>query len=255
MGKRLKIILALIPFVLLETNAKSQLKIKTDALGFTYELHEYALVKQENPPFPKFQFGLLNFGIPTSLDLTNPLRPFVFFKDQGCIVFFDNDLNLAGSPFYMNTDNNIQITACCGSKGSAFWIYDHLNRQLQCIDRSGTVLIQSPRLDIETELVQLLELGQSVVGIDSNGNVITFNLYGNLTERISLNATDLLTNNESIYAVCKDGKILRKDSNWNTICQIKTLDVDINLLDIQDSKLIEHNLPLNIKKVIYYLNN
>jgi formiminotetrahydrofolate cyclodeaminase len=126
---------------------------------------------------------------------------------------------------------------------------------LQCIDRSGTVLIQSPRLDIETELVQLLELGQSVVGIDSNGNVITFNLYGNLTERISLNATDLLTNNESIYAVCKDGKILRKDSNWNTICQIKTLDVDINLLDIQDSKLIEHNLPLNIKKVIYYLNN
>jgi hypothetical protein len=255
MGQRIKTIHLSIAIFFVSWSVQSQILVKTDALGFTYELYENVLIKQESPPFPQFQFGLLNFGIPTSIDLTNPLRPFVFCKDQGCIVFLDNELNQAGSPFYLNSNNNVQITACCGSKGNAFWIYDHLNRQLQLLDRNGVSIIQTPRLEIQTELIQLVELGQNLYGIDVEGNVFIFNLYGNLKEKSYLNGAKFLTNQDVIYLLSKDGIIHQHNGIWLTTQQLHLNEISLNLIDIKDSKIIENNPKTGTQKVIYNLNN
>lgn len=255
MGQRLKILHFLTAIFFFSWSLHSQILVKTDALGFTYELHENVLIKRESPPFPQFQFGLLNFGTPTSLDLTNPLRPFIFCEDQGCIVFLDNELNQAGSPFYLNADNNVQITACCGSKGNAFWIYDHLNRQLKLIDRSGTTMIQTPRLEIQTELIQLLELGQNLYGLDVEGHILTFNLFGNLIEKSYLNGAKLLSHQDEIYLISKDGIIHIRKGVWIILTKINLQEISLAFIDIKDSKILEHNPNNKIKKVIYNIDN
>lgn len=255
MGQRLKKLHFLTAIFFFNWSLHSQILVKTDALGFTYELHENVLIKRESPPFPQFQFGLLNFGIPTSLDLTNPLRPFVFCEDQGCIVFLDNELNQAGSPFFLNSNSQVQITAVCGSKGNAFWVYDHLNRQLQLLDRSGTPLIQTPRLEIQAELIQLLELGQNLYGIDSEGNVLIFNLYGNLIEKSFLNGAKLLTHQDVIYLISKDGVIYQRNGIWFILHQLNLREISIYLIDVQDSKIVENVPTTQFKKVILNLDN
>ena len=255
MGTRLNKIYLLIPFFFFSRCAYSQLQVKTDALGFFYVMNEDVLIKQEAPPFPQFQFSFLNIGVPRSIDVTNPLRPFIFFKDQGCIVFFDNELNQAGSTFYLNTNNDVQITACCGSKGNAFWIYDHLNRQLQLLDRNGNVLIQTPRLEIQTELIQLLELGQGIYGLDALGNVFVFNLYGNLLSKTFLDGAKLLSFQDQVYLINHEGVVYLNGHVWLILHQLNPQKVNLNLLDIIDFKLIEYDPKTKEKKVICNLNN
>lgn len=126
---------------------------------------------------------------------------------------------------------------------------------MQLLDRSGTPLIQTPRLEIQAELIQLLELGQNLYGIDSEGNVLIFNLYGNLIEKSFLNGAKLLTHQDVIYLISKDGVIYQRNGIWFILHQLNLREISIYLIDVQDSKIVENVPTTQFKKVILNLDN
>jgi hypothetical protein len=110
-------------------------------------------------------------------------------------------------------------------------------------------------LEIQTELIQLLELGQNLYGIDSEGNVLVFNLFGNLIEKSFLNGAKFLTHQDVIYLLSKDGIIYQRNGIWFILHQMNLREISMALIDVQESKIVENGPTTQFKKVIFNLNN
>jgi hypothetical protein len=139
------------------------------------------------------------------LDLTNPLVPFLFFEDQGSLVFFDNNLNVLEDPIFLNEKFQGQITCVAGSKGDALWLYDANSSTLIRTNRQFEVLSKSPNLSylLKTTLQpkQIIENGQRVYLIDPDKGILLFSLFGNLEIQGNPYVTDdhVYTWNDCIY--------------------------------------------------------
>jgi hypothetical protein len=220
----------------------AQIQIKTDQLGFEYILFSDKLVRSESSPFPQFQISLLTYGLPSDIDLTNPLRPFVFFKDQGTIVFLDNELNLAGNLFQLNTTGSWQISACCSSKGNAFWMYDQLNRQLIQMNRENEILLKSARLEINEEITQLIENEIQLFGVGSNGVLYQFNLFGNLIIKFDLNVFQIIQLSKGLVAITNEGILLENIAGiWQEKFSLKNFMPEQELLYVDRNYLVRYN--------------
>ncbi|MEY3835046.1 MAG: hypothetical protein RI989_474, partial [Bacteroidota bacterium] len=70
---------------------QAQRRVQCDALGNTYEIYSDHITKHSSNFNLDYRLSTLQYGSSAQLDLTNPLVPFLFFPDQGSLVFFDNN--------------------------------------------------------------------------------------------------------------------------------------------------------------------
>jgi hypothetical protein len=153
-----------------------------DALGNTYDICADHITKHSSNFNIDFRLSTLQFGTSAQLDLTNPLVPFLFFQDQGSLVFLDNTLNVLEKPVFLNEQFQGQITCVAGSKGDALWMYDANSSTLIRTNRKFEVLSKSANLSylIKSTLQpsQIVESGQRVYMIDPEKGILLFSLFG-----------------------------------------------------------------------------
>ena len=121
---------------------QAQHRVQCDALGNTYEIYSDHITKHSSNFNIDYRLSTLQYGTSAQLDLTNPLVPFLFFEDQGSLVFLDNTINVLEEPVFLNERFQGQITCVAGSKGDAFWIWDansssliRTNRQFEIFEK------------------------------------------------------------------------------------------------------------------------
>lgn len=69
-------------------------KIELDQYGFIYHINKDNLVKFNKEGVPLYNYSNKLLGNITQLDISNSLRPLLFYKDQGIILALDNTLSL-----------------------------------------------------------------------------------------------------------------------------------------------------------------
>ena len=77
-------------------------KIEIDQYGFIYHINKDNLVKFSKEGVPLYNYSNKLLGNITQLDISNPLRPLLFYKDQGIILALDNTLSLQKSEISLN---------------------------------------------------------------------------------------------------------------------------------------------------------
>jgi hypothetical protein len=163
---------------------QAQHRVQCDALGNTYDVCTDHITKHSSNFNIDYRLSTLQYGTSAQLDLTNPLVPFLFFEDQGSLVFFDNNLNVLEDPIFLNEKFQGQITCVAGSKGDALWLYDANSSTLIRTNRQFEVLSKSSNLSylLKTTLqpMQIIENGQHVYLIDAEKGILLFTLFGNL---------------------------------------------------------------------------
>jgi hypothetical protein len=171
---------------------QAQHRVQCDALGNIYDVCTDHITKHSSNFNIDYRLSTLQVGTSAQLDLTNPLVPFLFFEDQGSLVFFDNALNVLEDPIFLNERFQGQITCVAGSKGDAFWMWDANSSTLIRTNRQFEVLSESANLSylLKTTLqpMQIIENGQHVYLIDAEKGILLFSLFGNLelqTQRFS----------------------------------------------------------------------
>jgi len=189
MRKSIVISLCLIALVF---DIQAQHRVQCDALGNTYNIYSDHLTKHSSNFNIDYRLSTLQYGTSAQLDLTNPMVPFLFFEDQGSLVFFDNTLNVLEDPIFLNERFQGQITCVAGSKGDAFWMWDTNSSTLIRTNRQFEVLSESANLSylLKTSFqpMQIIENGQHVYLIDAEKGILLFSLFGNLelqTQRFS----------------------------------------------------------------------
>ncbi|MEZ4799359.1 MAG: hypothetical protein R2809_06205 [Flavobacteriales bacterium] len=164
--------------------------IKADQLGYLYSIHETTFSKTDTKGNIIFKNSSLDYGEATSIDLTNPFQPFIFYKDQGKLAVLDNTLSLQGDvvDFFEKGYGNIECVG--GSRGDAFWLWDVNKTELIKVDKQFNRLISTGNLSLLLEKKinpsQIIERGNFLYIADPSLGVLVFDIYGNYRNTITI---------------------------------------------------------------------
>lgn len=104
--------------------------IEVDNLSNVYTVKGHELKKFKPGGNLSHTFSHKNAGHITSVDVTNPLRILVFFRDMGQVIFLDNTLSVTQGPITLQSHNIFDPQLVCASADGGFWVFDRLNTAL-----------------------------------------------------------------------------------------------------------------------------
>lgn len=128
-----------------------------------------------------------NFGKATLIDVSNPLKVLLYYRDFATIVVLDRLLNVRNT-IDLRKQNILQVRAIGQSYDNKVWLYDELENKLKKIDEEGKVLSET----VDFRLLfgeapapqQIVDQDRYVYLYDSAKGVFVFDYYGTLKNKI-----------------------------------------------------------------------
>ena len=130
------------------------------------------------------------FGKATLIDVSNPLKVLLYYKNFGTVVVLDRFLNQK-NVIDLRKQNVFQAKAIGQSYDNKLWVYDELENKLKKIDEDGTMLLETPDFRMlfnETVMPQnITDNNLNVYLYDSSKAVYVFDYFGALKHKILIN--------------------------------------------------------------------
>ena len=83
------------------------------------------------------------FGKATLVDVSNPLKVVLYYKDFATVVMLDRFLNVLNT-IDLRKQNIFQARAIAQSYDNKIWVFDELENKLKKIDEDGKLLQETP---------------------------------------------------------------------------------------------------------------
>jgi hypothetical protein len=129
------------------------------------------------------------YGTATLIDVSNPLKILLYYKDFASIVVLDRFLNTVNT-IDLRKQGILQARAVGLSYDNKIWVYDELENKLKKIDEDGKLLLETTdfrQLFDKTPVPQeLFDQDKFVYLYDSAQAVYAFDYYGALKNRIAI---------------------------------------------------------------------
>ena len=201
MNKKLNILLFLflitgIVHAQMDTSFQLVKTIKGDIIAFTvdnldniYLLSSSNQVKKLNANGDSVAVfnDVKKFGQATLIDVSNPLKVLLYYRDFATIVVLDRFLTIRNT-IDLRKHNILQVKSISQSYDNKIWVYDEVENKLKKIDEDGTLLLETPdfrQLFDPAPLPQkIFDQDQYVYLYDSSLAVYVFDYYGALKNKI-----------------------------------------------------------------------
>ena len=127
------------------------------------------------------------FGQASLIDVSNPLKVLLYYRDFATIVVLDRLLNVRNI-IDLRKQNILEVRAIGQSYDNKIWLYDEVENKLKKIDEDGKLLLETPdfrQLFGEAPSPQkIFDQDQFVYLYDSAKAVFVFDYYGALKNKI-----------------------------------------------------------------------
>jgi hypothetical protein len=168
---------------LLKVYTDSLSDFEVDNLGNLYLVGRQQQIKKISLTFDSI--GLFNdkrnLGKLYSIDVSNPLRVLLFYKDFATIVILDRFLQVRTILNLRNVQIQ-QVSAITQSYDNNIWLYDELDNDIKKIDESGRVLLRSPDFrvlfDMPPQPKYLQDLNRYLYAYDSSKGLLLMDYFG-----------------------------------------------------------------------------
>ncbi len=176
-------------FKLLRTISGDIVDFTIDNLDNIYILNSRNQVKKLNANGDSMAIfnDVRRFGKATLIDVSNPLKVLLYYKDFGTIVVLDRFLN-AVNTIDLRRQNILQAKAIGQSYDNKVWIYDELENKLKKVDEDGKLLQETPDFrflfDRAPAPQKIFDQDKYVYLYDSLQSVFVFDYYGALKNKI-----------------------------------------------------------------------
>lgn len=164
--------------------------IVTDNLANVYTVTKDKFSKYDMRLKFQKEFSNKNFGNITAADVTNPLRPLLFYRDFGRIIFLDNTLSQNGEPVALEKLGYPLATLAASSYDNSLWIYDQptfelirFNTSLEITNRTGNL---SQILNIELQPNFILEKDNRLFVNNPATGILIFDVFGTYIKTIPI---------------------------------------------------------------------
>lgn len=127
------------------------------------------------------------YGEASQIDVSNPLKVLLYYRDFSTIVILDRLLNVR-TAIDLRRQNMFQVKSVALSYDSKIWVYDEMDSKLKKIDDDGRVLLETPdfrQLFGDAPMpVRLFDQDKYVYLYDPARAVYVFDYYGALKNKI-----------------------------------------------------------------------
>lgn len=197
-------------FLLLRTYSGDIVTAALDNLDNLYLVSSTGQVKKLNGQGDSVAVfsGIRNYGMLQSIDVTNPLRPLLFYKDFSTIVVLDR-LLANRSRIDLRRHGILEPAAVGLAYDNTIWVYDQYDNKLKKIDESGNKLLETPDFrqlfNFRFSPQQIINDNGLVYLADTASGVLVFDNYGTFKRKIVWPSFRYL----SVW----NGKLVRLDGN------------------------------------------
>jgi hypothetical protein len=178
--------------------------IATDKLGNLYAATDQEISKFDANGKLLQKNSIKNYGTLLTLDVSNPMKIFAFYKDYNKILFLDNMLAPSGSPIDLSAIGFDQVTLISSSHDNGIWVYNSLNFELVRMEPNLNISHQSGNIAQLTgnaiKPTVLFETNNRVYLCDTTFGVLIFDVFGTYIKTIPIKAiTDIQVENNVLY--------------------------------------------------------
>ncbi|MGB0423855.1 MAG: hypothetical protein ACPGED_06020 [Flavobacteriales bacterium] len=209
-------ILLLIPF-LWGVQLKGVQGIEADNLQRVYVWNSNKLVLYERDGTELFSYSESAFGDIDWVDVRDPMKPMVFFKDAGKAVLLDNTLSAQGDEIDLFNIYPGLGTLLASSIDHHYWVFDGERQELVRLDASFGIVTRSGNLNalgvegMSPERIQ--EHNGKVFLWEKDYGFVVFDIFGTIVRKIPINGLKNYHVNSFGFTVTpEEGDVLKY--NW-----------------------------------------
>lgn len=204
-----------------------------DALDNIYLLSSTNQVKKLNANGDSVAVynNVKRFGQATLIDVSNPLKVLIYYRDFATLVMLDRFLNQVNI-IDLRKQNIFQARAVGQSFDNKVWVYDEVENKLKKVDEEGKLMQETPDFrqlfNSAPSPQKIFDQDKFVYLYDSAQAVFVFDYYGSLKNKILIeNWKNFKVAGRYIFG-SKDNKLLRYDignfriDEWNLPLQLQT---------------------------------
>ena len=192
-------------FTLLRVMKGDIVDFTTDNLDNIYVLNSRNQVRKYNANGDSVAVynDVRKFGQATLIDVSNPLKILLYYRDFATVVMLDRFLNVVNT-VDLRQQGILQAKAIGQSYDNKIWVYDELEAKLKKMDEDGKLLQETPdfRLLLSQSLapVKIVDENKRVYLYDSLKGIFVFDYYGALQHGILITQwQNLRVNGNFIY--------------------------------------------------------
>ena len=162
-----------------------------DNLGNMYLLYQNGQLKKLRPNGDSLAVynNVRRFGRLYAVDVSNPLKVLLHFKDFNTVVILDRLLN-ERAVLDLRKSNLLQVKAIGQSYDNNIWVYDELEAKLKKIGDDGRLIDQSNDFrqifDTTPSPSVIIDQGKLIYMYDATKGMYSFDYYGGFKNRIQL---------------------------------------------------------------------
>lgn len=185
--------------------AKNVENVAADNLGNLYIISPEGQIKKLNSKGDSV--GLFNnvrqLGAIESIDVTNPLKVLVFYKNFSIILVLDRFMNVKAT-IDLRRQNILQASTIALSFDNLIWVYDEVESKVKKMDENGNISFESTDLRMVFDTIKPIEKI-----IDNDGKLylynqtqglLQFDYYGGFKKKFSfLHYSEIFVNNNVCY--------------------------------------------------------
>lgn len=154
------------------------------------------------------------YGQATLIDVSNPLKVLLYYRDFATIVMLDRFLNEVNT-IDLRKQNILQARAIGQSYDNKVWVYDELDNKLKKVDEEGKLLQETPDFrqlfNAAPSPQKIFDQDRYVYLYDSAQAVFVFDYYGTLKNKILIgNWQNFKVTGKYIFG-SEDKKLFRYD--------------------------------------------
>lgn len=175
-----------------------------DALGNSYVIRGDE-IKKYNPLgiFLK-TFSNKRYGKIEDVDISNPLKILVYYRDFQQVLFLDNQLSPAAEVISLEKAGYEQASLVCSSVNNSFWLYDKQNNELLRFDSELKALVKTGNLkrilDLDIQPNYMRESGNYLYLNCPKEGILVFDIYGTFYKTIPIkNLTEFNIINGNVF--------------------------------------------------------
>ena len=198
--------------------------ITTDQFGFYYEVSDTEINKYANDGKLNCSYSNNILGVIANVDVSNPQKILVYFRDFTKILILDNTLSPTSDVIDLTAIELDETTLVCRSYNNGMWYYDPVrfelirkNQELVTVNTSGNI---ANLLDKNIQANFLVEHNNNVYLNDATSGVLVFDIYGTYLKTLPIyGMSNFQVKDKILLYTNKEGEI--ETYNFFTLEKIK----------------------------------
>jgi len=224
---------------------------KIDPYGNIYTVKEAQLLKFSQQGKLLYSYSNSSLGVISSIDVFNPMKIMLFYRDVGMLVFLNEQLALINDPVSLFEANYPSISLASYSSANQIHLYDNLNRYLITLDFFMREISRTPINFPSFNPTKMIEMEEKSLALhDHEAGVFFFDAFGTFNKLVPIFTPNPLTvTSELIYYT---------NNNEVVFYNYKTLNSETQQLPVSDviqTQFYRNNMVLFLKTGTIWIYN